>query len=294
MTVIIVLPLLFAVFLFFIAPRMLHKADRTPFLNRHYAHRGLFDNASEAPENSLAAMKKAVEAGYGIEFDVQLSKDHKLVVFHDASLQRMCGVDGKVWEYTLEELQQFKLADSEETIPTFEAVLEAVNGKVPLIIEYKLDRVQTEVCRLADKVLQNYKGVYCVESFHPTEVCRLADKVLQNYKGVYCVESFHPLAVCWYRKNRPDVMRGQLCEEYFRNPRNKGIWALYIMSFLISNVAARPDFIAYNHEHADNISRRLCRRMGALSVAYTVKNEEDYQRAKNKFDLFIFDSFILK
>lgn len=269
MTVIIVLPLLFAVFLFFIAPRMLHKADRTPFLNRHYAHRGLFDNASEAPENSLAAMKKAVEAGYGIEFDVQLSKDHKLVVFHDASLQRMCGVDGKVWEYTLEELQQFKLADSEETIPTFEAVLEAVNGKVPLIIEYKLDRVQTEVCRLADKVLQ-------------------------NYKGVYCVESFHPLAVCWYRKNRPDVMRGQLCEEYFRNPRNKGIWALYIMSFLISNVAARPDFIAYNHEHADNISRRLCRRMGALSVAYTVKNEEDYQRAKNKFDLFIFDSFILK
>ena len=70
-------------------------ADRTPFINIHYAHRGLFDNASDAPENSLLAFKKAVDAGYGIELDVQLSKDNQLVIFHDATLNRMCGVDGK-------------------------------------------------------------------------------------------------------------------------------------------------------------------------------------------------------
>ena len=180
-----------AIYVFMVAPRMLNRADRTAFKNRHYAHRGLFDNNSDAPENSLAAFKKAVDAGYGIELDVQLSKDDKLVVFHDATLNRMCGIDGKVWDYTLEELQQMKLLNSNETIPTFEQFLEVVDGKVPFILEYKLDRVQTRVCELANEVLK-------------------------NYKGVYCIESFHPLALLWYRKNRPDVLRGQLCEEFFR------------------------------------------------------------------------------
>ena len=258
-----------ALYLFLIAPRVIHKADRTPFLNRHYAHRGLFDNATEAPENSLAAIRKAVEAGYGIEFDVQLTKDDKLVVFHDATLKRMCDKEGYVWDYTLEELKQFRLAKSEETIPTFEEVLAVVDGRVPLIIEYKLDKVQTMVCELADKVLQ-------------------------GYKGVYCVECFHPLAVYWYRKNRPDIMRGQLCEEFFRFDKHKGNFIMTVMSFLLPNVAARPDFIAYNHLHESNISRRLCRWMGGLSVAYTIKSEAEYQKAKDKFDLFIFDSFILK
>lgn len=269
MTFLIILLVLVALYLFLIAPRMIHRADRTPFLNRHYAHRGLFDNESEAPENSLAAIRKAVEAGYGIEFDVQLTKDEKLVVFHDATLKRMCGVEGNVWEYTLEELRQFKLAKSEETIPTFEEVLAAVDSRVPLIIEYKLDRVQTKVCELADKVLQ-------------------------GYQGVYCVECFHPLAVYWYRKNRPDVMRGQLCEEYFRFDKYKGNHIMTVMSFLLPNVVTRPDFIAYNHLHESNISRRLCRMLGGLSVAYTIKSEAEYGKAKDKFDLFIFDSFILK
>ena len=120
---------------------MVNKPDRTPLLGVHYAHRGLFDNESDAPENSLAAFKKAVEAGYGMEFDVQLSKDDIPIVFHDATLQRMCGVEGNVWEYTLKELQQMKLQQSNETIPTLEQVLRVVAGKVPLIIEYKMDKL---------------------------------------------------------------------------------------------------------------------------------------------------------
>lgn len=59
------------------------------------AHRGLFDNHSEAPENSLAAFRKAVDQGFGIELDVQLTKDGKLVVFHDFDLKRMCGIHKK-------------------------------------------------------------------------------------------------------------------------------------------------------------------------------------------------------
>lgn len=267
--VLITLLVFILIYVFMVAPRMINRADRAPFRGRHYAHRGLFDNKTDAPENSLAAFKKAVDAGYGIELDVQLSKDDKLVVFHDATLKRMCGVDGKVWDYTLEELQQMKLADSNETIPTFEQFLDVVDGQVPFILEFKLDRAQTRVCELANEVLK-------------------------NYKGVYCIESFHPLALLWYRKNRPDVLRGQLCEEFFRNETYKGKLLYAILPYMPFNFLTRPDFIAYNHEHAHNISRRTCKALGGLSVCYTVKSVKEYEKAKeNGFELIIFDSCIL-
>lgn len=262
-----ILLVLVAIYLFMICPRISNKPDRTPFYGVHYAHRGLFDNEGDAPENSLKAIKKAVDTGYGIEFDVQLSKDDIPVVFHDASLKRICGIDGKVWEYTLEELQKIKLAKSEETIPTFAEVLEVVGGKVPLIIEYKMDRVDTKVCVLGNELLK-------------------------DYKGPYCVESFHPLAVKWYRQNRPEIMRGQLSEDYAKGGKKK--LHLWIMTHLLTNFMTRPDFIAYNHKDAENLSRRICCKLGALAVTYTIKSQEQYEKAKKYFELFIFDSFILK
>ena len=94
----VVMILFILLYFFLVAPRMFGGSDRTPFLEVHYAHRGLFDNDTAAPENSLAAIRKAVAAGYGIEFDVQLSKDDIPVVFHDGTLKRMCGVHGNVWD----------------------------------------------------------------------------------------------------------------------------------------------------------------------------------------------------
>lgn len=266
LTLIIVLAVLAVIYLFLVAPRMFRKPDRTPLMDVHYAHRGLFDNDSDAPENSLNAIRKAVEAGYGIEFDIQLSKDDVPIVFHDASLKRMCGVDGRIWDYTLEELQKMKLADSDQTIPTLEQVLEVVDGKVPLIIEYKMDRVDTRVCELGNAILE-------------------------KYDGVYCIESFHPFAVKWYRDHRSDVIRGQLSQDFSKTDY-KGIqyWA---MTHLLLNFLTRPDFIAYNHKDADIFSRRLCAQLGALSVAWTIKNRGQYENAKPHFDLVIFDSFIL-
>lgn len=269
LTILIILIVLIVLYFFLIAPRMFGKADRTPLYGVHYAHRGLFDNNSKAPENSLPAFRRAVDAGYGIELDVQLSKDGIPVVFHDASLKRMCGVDGKVWEYTLEELQQMKLAKSSATIPTFAEVLDTVNGKVPLIIEYKLDVAQTKVCALANELLS-------------------------TYSGTYCIECFHPLALIWYRMHRPDIVRGQLCMEYWKEEKYHGKFLFLILSYLVTNVATRPDFIAYQHSDASNLSRRLCRKLGALSIAWTIKNQDELEKAKKHFDLFIFDSFIPK
>lgn len=265
-TIVIVCVVLIGIYFVLIAPRMVNKPDRSALYGVHYAHRGLFDNDSNAPENSINAIRKAVEAGYGIEFDVQLSKDDIPVVFHDASLKRMCGIDGNVWEYTLEELKKLKLKDSNETIPTLEQVLREVGGQVPLIIEYKMDRVDTKVCELGNAILE-------------------------KYQGPYCIESFHPFAVQWYRKNRPDVVRGQLSQN-FAKTKYKGI-QYFAMTYLLLNFLTRPDFIAYNHKDAGNVSRRACKMLGALSVAWTIKSQEQYEVAKEKFDLFIFDSFIL-
>lgn len=113
-----------ALYLLMIMPRMLHRPDKTPFEGVLYAHRGLHDNTSDAPENSMAAFRRAVDAGFGIEMDVQLTLDKVPVVFHDFSLKRVCGVDKKVADYTYEELQQFTLFDSNERIPKFADFLE--------------------------------------------------------------------------------------------------------------------------------------------------------------------------
>ena len=267
--ILVLITILLLLYLFLIAPRMWKKPDRTPLLNVLYAHRGLFDNKTDAPENSLPAFQKAVEAGYGIELDVQLSKDGVPVVFHDASLKRMCGVEGNVWDYPLSELKQLKLADSNAEVPTLAEVLDVVDGKVPLIIEYKLYVPQTKVCRLVNDLLR-------------------------SYTGAYCIESFHPLALLWYRRHRPDVVRGQLCMEFWNEDKYRGNPFFFVLSYLVTNVAARPDFIAYKHSDASNLSFRLTKRMGALSVAWTIKSQTQLEEAKKHFDLFIFDSFIPK
>lgn len=256
------------VYLFMISPRVFGKPDRSQFKGVHYAHRGLFDNDSEAPENSLNAFQKAVDGGFGIEFDVQLSKDKIPVVFHDLSLERMCGIEGNVCDYTVQELQTMKLKDSEQTIPTLEEVLGVIAGRVPLIIEYKMDIVDTLVCELSNAILE-------------------------NYKGVYCIESFHPFAVKWYKDNRPDILRGQLSEDYSVNPEKYSGVQYWVMKNLFTNFLTRPDFIAYRHTDANVFSRRVCTWLGALPVAWTIRSQEDYEVAKASYELFIFDSCIL-
>jgi len=257
-----------AIYLYLICPRIINRPDISHLKNIHYAHRGLHDNRTSAPENSLKAFKLAVEAGYGIEMDVQLSKDGVPVVFHDKTLQRMCGKDGYVWDYTLEELEKLTLADSKERIPTFDEVLKVVDGKVPLIIEYKMDNPDSKVCELGNHLLNNYKGVYCIESFHPK-------------------------AVAWYRKHRPDVVRGQLSMDFSKDEKYNAPYFM-VLTYLLTNFLTRPDFVAYHHVDDQILSRRLCRKLGALSVAYTIKNQEAYEKAKEAFDLFIFDSFMLR
>lgn len=251
-----------------IMPRMIKRPRRAPFLGVYYAHRGFHDNRLDAPENSLKAFKRAVQKGYGIELDIQLSKDKIPVVFHDFTLDRMCGIKGKVNEYTFAQLQQFKLGSSEERIPSLAQVLELVDGKVPLIVELKIE-------------------------WTDLSLCPVADALLREYKGIYCVESFNPLGLLWYRKHNKRVMRGQLSDAFAKDKNKKLQGILYwALENLLFNFLTKPDFIAYNYRFYRNKSRAICRYVyGGLAVAWTIRSQEDLKQRQEDFDLFIFDSF---
>ena len=267
--VLIVILVLIVLYFLAIKPRLSRQKQWAPFKGVYYAHRGLHDNESEAPENSLPAFKKAVKAGYGIELDVQLTKDRVPVVFHDFTLERACGKPGKVYEYTYEELQQFPLFQSNERIPKFEEVLKVVDGKVPLSVEIKLEWMDLTVCAYADKLLK-------------------------EYKGMYCIESFNPLVLTWYRRYHNDVLRGQLSDAFLKEGEYRGV-LYWILQNLLLNWMTKPDFVAYNHKYADNLSRRLCRKLYKnMAAAWTIKSQQELEAAKEEFDVFIFDSFIPK
>lgn len=266
---IILMCLLFLTGMYFymIMPRIFGKPDTSSYRKWLYAHRGLYDNSSDAPENSLAAFRRAVEGGFGIEMDVQLSKDGIPVVFHDFTLKRICGVEGKVCDYTCHELQEFRLCGSDQRIPRFQEVLELVDGKVPLIVELKLATMDTAVCPAADRLLS-------------------------EYKGMYCIESFHPLAVRWYRKNRREIVRGQLSDAFLKEGEFHGP-ICFLLQNLLFNWVGKPDFVAYNHKYPKIFSRRFCRRFyHNTAVAWTIKTPRELEAARKYFDICIFDSFV--
>lgn len=257
-----------AIYIVLTMPR-LKNPDSKEFLHWYYAHRGFHDNNGDMPENSLPAFQKAVQMGYGIELDVQLTKDLVPVVFHDFDLKRMCGIEQKVCELTLAQLKELHLLNTDETIPTFQEVLTAINGQVPLIIELKSNALRPRLPRLVDEVLS-------------------------GYHGHYCIESFNPIVLRWYKRHRPTIIRGQLSTSYFRefgytNP------VLFSLETLLCNALSRPDFISYNWKYRKRSTRRLCRKLyRTLSVGWTIKSKEELELCQKDFDLFIFEGFVPK
>ena len=168
-TICILLIIILILYLYSIKPRLFHRPDYSILKGYYYAHRGLHNmnparpeqTKGNIPENSYTAIQKAVEQGYGVEFDVHLTKDSIPVVFHDDSLERVCGVAGNLRDYTYEELQQFSLLGTNEKIPAFTDILNMVNGRVPLIIEYKVENGNAnQLCSICNAILADYNGPY--------------------------------------------------------------------------------------------------------------------------------------
>jgi glycerophosphoryl diester phosphodiesterase len=218
---------------------------------------------SKEPENSLEAFQKAVDNGYGIELDVQLSADGQAVVFHDANLLRLFGENVAVSSLTVEELAEYG-------IPTLAEALELIDGKVPVIVEMKGEDGDISVAPITAEILDEYVGDYCVESFNPLSLKTVKDK-------------------------RPKLVRGILSHRYYEYEQYRKPMYFALQSLLL-NVVCRPAFIAYDHKHASSFALRSVRKLfNVPTLAWTVRSQEEENIAlKNGFDGIIFENYIPK
>lgn len=226
------------------------------------AHRGLHDN--EIPENSMKAFEKAVENNFAIELDVRGLSDGKLVVFHDETLGRMTGRDGFINNFTYDDIKDLTLAKSEEHIPLFEDVLKKINGKTPILIEIKNSgKVGIE------------KNIW---------------KMLSKYKGEYAIQSFNPYSLEWFKNNAPHVKRGQLAS-FFKGNKEIGFAKRFTLKrMLLNKKVSEPHFISYQ---AENLPNKYVKKYSDLPLlAWTVRNQEAYERVKKHCDNIIFEGFI--
>ena len=226
------------------------------------AHRGYFNEVN--PENSIGAFKEAVRNGFAIELDIQLSKDDEVVVFHDSTLNRLCGINAKVKDYNVSDLKTFKLSNSDWTITTLKEVLEVVDGKVPLIIEIK----------------NNGK---------PGILERLTYEILSNYHGEYVVQSFNPFSMMWFVNHAPHIIRGQLAREHDDKILQIQFQDFsYATSCLISQL--KQTLVNFDIHYDNFRARYLHKRM--YKIGYTARSIEEYKEAMTRFDNVIFDDFI--
>jgi len=236
------------------------------FKRQYIAHRGLFDNARGYPENTLAAFQRAVDAGYGIELDVRLTKDGQLVVAHDDGLQRICGEDVDIADLTYAELCTRRVLVSDQTVPLFTQVLAVIDGLVPLVVEVK-------------------------QSNRTAETCQATADQLARYRGRYCVESFDPRVLLWFRRHRRGVLRGQLSGGFQEDGTGNRLLDACLIN-MVFNKFTWPDFIAYEWQQADRFTVRAWRAiLRCAMVAWTIRSQVDLDAARGDFDVFIFDSF---
>jgi len=248
-----------------IEPRRCSAKQETDFCRLNYAHRGLHTRDLTVPENSLAAFRRAADAGYGIELDVRLTRDGEVVVCHDDDLHRVTGKTALVSELDYVNLADYPLHGTAERVPRFADVLETVAGRVPLLVELKTGPRRVELC---EKTLA----------------------LLEAYGGLYCIESFDPRIVAWFNKHRANVFRGQLTASYRELREGTGKAAAFAVSRVLLNCIARPHFIAHQKGKKSALVR-LCEFLGAKRFVWTVRDTDDVESIAAASDSVIFEFY---
>lgn len=224
---------------------------------RPFAHRGL--HGGGRIENSRAAFAAAIDGGFGIELDVQLSGDRVAMVFHDYQLDRLTDARGDVAERSAAELASIQLSGTDEPIPTLTEILSLIAGRTSLLIEIKSpDR-------------------------HVRALCGAVDAALASYLGPVGVMSFNPEVGRWFARHRRERLRGLVVTENGKHgrlgriKRNLSIWR------------ARPDFLAYDIRDLPSDVAALVRFGGTPVYTWTVRTDEDRTRAAEHADQIIFE-----
>lgn len=226
------------------------------------AHRGMHNLEKGIPENSLKAFELAMINNYIIELDLHLLKDNSVVVFHDDNLERMTGINKDIKDVKYNEIKELNLGGTKYGIPLLSDVLKLINGKVPLIIEFKYD---------------SKAGLLEQEAM----------KILKNYKGKYAVKSFNPFSILWFKKNYPEIIRGQLVSSY-ESAEVSG-FLKFLLKNMFFNFITKPDFISYSINELPNKKAEKFRRSKPV-LGWVIKNKEDMEKAKKYCDNYIFEN----
>ena len=263
------------------------------------------------PENSMAAFRKAVKHGFGSELDVHLTKDGRLAVYHDTNLIRVCGVNEEIENLTWDEVRQLRLLDTDARIPEFSQVLDLYTSP-----KARTDRIDARTASdtktgsgvktasdtntsAARSEEQEYLYLPLIIELkaekNVKELCAAVMEQIDRYPSLnYCVESFDPRVVYWFRKHRPDVIRGQLTENFCRSRDAVRKWG-YIMTFGMwcgaPDILSRPDFIASKFRDRKNLIMRLRHRLGVRQVSWTIKNRRQLDDVDREGGLSIFERF---
>ena len=230
------------------------------------AHRGLHDANRQVPENSLAAFLQAIEHGFAIECDIRLSRDGVPMVFHDATLERLCQRKEALRDLTAEQLTLAPLAGTAETIPTLGDMLRLVNGQVPLLIEVK-----------------NYNN----EPVGPLEAATAA--VLRDYKGRFAVQSFNPRTVAWFRRHAPGFVRGQIASHINEMMKDGPLWKKLVLYTMLANRYGDPHFVAYDINYLPAPLTLQARSSGRPVLTWTIRTPEQEAKARQHADNIIFE-----
>jgi glycerophosphoryl diester phosphodiesterase len=215
-----------------------------------FAHRGLH-YGSGFPENSLIAFAGALEMGAGIECDLRLTADNHVLVFHDADAWRLCASPLKIGESRWKELTRLRLG--EHPIPTLESLLELVDGRVPLLLEIKVDNDIWRWMPALKPVLGDYAGAFGLMSFDP-RLARLA------------------------KRHLPDVRRGLVIRDGLPWPKRRvAIWLADPHFIAVERTALGKSWVA-----------RIRRRMPVYS--WTIRTPEQRAQASVHADALIWEA----
>lgn len=239
---------------------------------RPVAHRGFHDIKAGRIENTLTAVRAAVERRFSIEIDVQLTRDGEAVVFHDFTLDRLTSGTGRLDRKTLVEIKAAPFRACDDRIPTLAEFLETVAGRVAVVIEIKSEFGRPADLRLARRTVE----------------------VLKTYRGPHACMSFDPEMVVELGRLAPDMVRGIVADDA-RDADHYGALgplARASLRHLLHIPRTRPHFIAYGVKHLPAPGPRLTRTiLGKPLLTWTVRTPEDRAIAAKYADQMIFEGF---
>ncbi len=237
---------------------------------RPIAHRGLHDAARGLIENTAGAVRAAIDAGYGIEVDVQISADGEAMVHHDDVLGRLTEGEGRLDRLSAKELRRIAFRGSSERMMTLGELCDLVSGRTGMLIELK--------SRFDD------------DARLPARVAA----VLAGYDGAVAPMSFDPRQMAWLRDKAPRLTRGLVAAKYRPHPYwdLMPLWMRYGMGCLLTAITARPQFIAYAVADLPALAPLIARHVfGMPLLTWAVRTEADRQRAARFADQMIFEGF---